>query len=1085
MNAPPGRTRYLLPLAYLVVGVAWVVGSDFVLGGGSGLTRGLQLVGTAKGVFFVLASTVLLIVVQAWPRETALPVPLPAKLGEAAIRPLLIFLVTAMGVVLAGFVLYQQQSREVSQRAAESLASTAELTTRQIELWLGERRAGLEFAGRNPLLAHAITERSKPLPDHTPQYLPGALDLLRLSEGFERVQVVSLTDEPIENAGGPVALSERLRFWIRGALVTGRVVMSDLYVPADSVDGKPVIDFVVAVAHDDVSGQVAGVLIARTDPDRYLFPVLAASAGSPQAVSFSLVRRQGDGVAVLLSPALQAGLPGKSSEYAVAAPGAVASQVANGRQGVFDASADGNTPVLATGRAIANTPWFLVATIDKAAVLAPLQRVGRLALLLGTAGLAFAALLVSLWWRSERLAVALQLDAAERRTTMVKEHFAIAGRFVHDIVLLLDDVDATIVEVNDRALDAYGYTREELLARSVFDLRPKGSADEIEARERFKALRATNGGSFVTRHWRKDGSSFPIEISSRVCELDGRQYVQMVGRDITERVEQEARLATLSAERDRVLERLQRQFDDMASACIVISAEGQVLQINPAHQRLFGYGPQDVVGRNIRDFVKSEPFLEEILLCIERLRRDPETQLTGVYQNSTVDHRPITCRWTSTALRDADGNFGGLIGMAEDITEQVVAERALRHSEERYRTLTELSPVGIFRTDLQGHTVFVNSRCSGILGRPAEECLGHGWTRAIHEADAATVARAWQGYIEGGGSTHYAPEFRIVRPNGRIVWVLAQIAPELDLAGQLQGHIGTITDVTAFKTAQLELQQAHDHLEQRVIERTQELEQAKNAAEHSDRVKSAFLSTMSHELRTPLNSILGFTDVLLQGLSGPLNDAQQKQLQIVRDSSNHLRSLIEDVLDISRIEAGQIGLEFTDVDVGDLVARRVEAFGPEAARKGIELRVDVQTALPTIRSDRKRVGQIVNNLLSNAVKFTDQGSVTVEMRAASERIEVVVTDTGVGIPDAARPLLFNPFTQVIRPGGRLHEGTGLGLAISRNLAHALGGDITVTSEAGRGSCFTVWLPRIAEELDGVSASAYFRRPNFRRVNDAV
>jgi signal transduction histidine kinase len=205
----------------------------------------------------------------------------------------------------------------------------------------------------------------------------------------------------------------------------------------------------------------------------------------------------------------------------------------------------------------------------------------------------------------------------------------------------------------------------------------------------------------------------------------------------------------------------------------------------------------------------------------------------------------------------------------------------------------------------------------------------------------------------------------------------------------------------------------------------------------------------------------------------------------VRDSSSHLRSLIEDVLDISRIEAGQIGLEYTDVDLGDLVARRVEGFGPEAARKGIELRVDAQAALPMIRSDRKRVGQIVNNLLSNAVKFTDRGSVTIAMRAANDRLEVAVTDTGVGIPAAALPLLFNPFTQVIRPGGRMHEGTGLGLAISRNLARALGGDLTVTSESGRGSCFTFWLPLVAEPRDEASASAYLRRPNFGRANDAV
>jgi signal transduction histidine kinase len=291
-----------------------------------------------------------------------------------------------------------------------------------------------------------------------------------------------------------------------------------------------------------------------------------------------------------------------------------------------------------------------------------------------------------------------------------------------------------------------------------------------------------------------------------------------------------------------------------------------------------------------------------------------------------------------------------------------------------------------------------------------------------------------------------------------VAWVLAQTTREQDGEGRIIGHIGTITDVTAIKQAQLELQQAHHHLEQRVRERTQELEAAKDAAEHSDRVKTTFLSTMSHELRTPLNSILGFTDVLLQGLSGPLTDDQARQLRIVRDSSTQLRALVEDVLDISRIEAGQVSLEFEDVDVRNLLERKLAAFGPEAARKGLRLELTGIDASLWIRSDAERLAQIVANLLSNAIKFTDEGCVTVSLRPRGDRVEFTVHDTGAGIPAAALAEIFDPFVQVARPGGRLREGAGLGLAISRNLARALGGDIYVRSEVGRGSHFTFWLP---------------------------
>jgi len=269
----------------------------------------------------------------------------------------------------------------------------------------------------------------------------------------------------------------------------------------------------------------------------------------------------------------------------------------------------------------------------------------------------------------------------------------------------------------------------------------------------------------------------------------------------------------------------------------------------------------------------------------------------------------------------------------------------------------------------------------------------------------------------------------------------------------------------------LALQQAHDHLEDRVAERTRELEAAKDAAEHSDRVKTAFLSTMSHELRTPLNAILGFTDVVLQGLSGPVTPDQARQLGIVRNSAAHLRALIEDVLDISRIEAGQIGLEYGELDLRELVARCVASFGADAARKEIELTLDAPMPSLPVRSDASRTTQIVNNLVSNAVKFTDRGHVRVTLQATADRVALAVTDTGIGIDAAGLGRLFNPFTQVHRPGGRLHEGTGLGLAISRDLARALGGDVEVRSAVGEGSCFTFWLPVAGTDSGAAVANA--------------
>ena len=403
--------------------------------------------------------------------------------------------------------------------------------------------------------------------------------------------------------------------------------------------------------------------------------------------------------------------------------------------------------------------------------------------------------------------------------------------------------------------------------------------------------------------------------------------------------------------------------------------------------------------------------------------------------------------------------------IARRFSKKIVPERVLRASAERFEALAHLTPVGIFRTDISGNTIFVNDRACAITGLTRAETMALGWGRAIHPDDRVKTIELWQRYVASGGAVACAPEFRLVKPDGSVTWVLAQTAPERDDLGDLRGHVGTITDISALKLAQLELQQAHDCMEDRVRQRTRELESAKELAERSDRVKTAFLTTMTHELRTPLNSIIGFTTVILQRQSGPLTDAQSRQLTIVRDSATHLRALIENVLDITRIEAGQVGIEFTDVDLQELVSQHVSVFAAEAARKRIRLEVMASNALPAIRTDARRAGQIIANLLANAVKFTEQGSVTVEIETRVDRIEITVADTGIGIAERELSRLFNPFSQVSRPGGRLYEGTGLGLAISRHLARALGGDVSVTSEEGRGSRFVLWLPRVDKPVN--------------------
>ena len=240
---------------------------------------------------------------------------------------------------------------------------------------------------------------------------------------------------------------------------------------------------------------------------------------------------------------------------------------------------------------------------------------------------------------------------------------------------------------------------------------------------------------------------------------------------------------------------------------------------------------------------------------------------------------------------------------------------------------------------------------------------------------------------------------------------------------------------------------------------------AKERAEAADRLKSAFLATMSHELRTPLNSIIGFTGIILQGLAGPLNPEQAKQLGMVQGSARHLLALINDVLDISKIEAGQLEVSLASFDLRASIATVADTVRPLAERKGLGLAVEVAPGVGTLVSDRRRVEQVLLNLLSNAIKFTEHGSVTLTAAVVPgalprqpSAIRLAVTDTGMGIKAEDLGGLFRPFRQIDAGLARNHDGSGLGLAICRKLAAKLGGTVVAESEWGRGSTFTFTLP---------------------------
>lgn len=288
----------------------------------------------------------------------------------------------------------------------------------------------------------------------------------------------------------------------------------------------------------------------------------------------------------------------------------------------------------------------------------------------------------------------------------------------------------------------------------------------------------------------------------------------------------------------------------------------------------------------------------------------------------------------------------------------------------------------------------------------------------------------------------------------------------LDEVGELyRGFNAMLNELAAREReraeAEAKIRQLNESLEQRVAERTREVEAANARLLELDRLKSMFLASMSHELRTPLNSILGFSGILLMGLAGPLNPEQTRQLGFIKSSAEHLLNLINDVLDISKIEAGRVDLEIALFPLAEVVEEALQAVATQAEVKGLTLRSEVEGNL-VVESDRRRVKQVLLNLLSNAVKFSSYGEVSVRATVDGACAAIRVADQGVGIPSADLPKLFRPFQQVDMSATKRHEGTGLGLYLCHKILTLLHGNISVESEVGRGSVFTFTLPLVWE-----------------------
>ncbi len=401
---------------------------------------------------------------------------------------------------------------------------------------------------------------------------------------------------------------------------------------------------------------------------------------------------------------------------------------------------------------------------------------------------------------------------------------------------------------------------------------------------------------------------------------------------------------------------------------------------------------------------------------------------------------------------------------------------ALRESEAKYSRIVNTAAEGIWVLDPAGTTTFVNATMAGMLGWPPEEMVGRPMTAFMFEEDAPNHTQGLE-RLQQGISEHYERRFR--HKDGHTVWTMVSAAPVFDDQRQFKGAFGMYTGITERKRDEEELRRYRDQLEDTVQRRTAELLLSRDAAEAANKAKSVFLANMSHELRTPLNAILGFSSMLRRELD--LNQSESEKLDIINRSGEHLLTVINNVLDIAKIEAGRVQLDIAPFDIGAMVRDVAGMMQLRAQEKGLRLLVDQSPAVPHyVKGDEARLRQVLVNLAGNALKFTKQGGIAIRLGVRKNgRLHLVmeVEDSGPGISAEDQKRLFKPFVQLGETGAQM--GTGLGLAISRQFAELMGGTIGVTSTPGKGSVFRVEVP--AEEAAWAGTPALEEAPPAREV----
>lgn len=617
---------------------------------------------------------------------------------------------------------------------------------------------------------------------------------------------------------------------------------------------------------------------------------------------------------------------------------------------------------------------------------------------------------------------------SEKRFNYLFEHNP-QPLWIYDIETL------SFLHVNRAAIGIYGYSREEFLKMTIKDIRPREDVNKLLD----DVTRTTDlfNRSGEWRHIKKNGEIINVEIVSHYLEYESRKARLVLVNDITKQKLSEQKLRTLRL-----------AVDQNPASILITDVHGTIEYVNTKFTRLSGYKPEEVIGKNPRILKSGATSSGEYQDLWQTIRSGKEWR--GYFQNIKKNGEKYYEAATILPIVDENGRISHFLAIKEDVTSRIQSEKQIK----TLSKAVEQSPTSIIITNADGKIEFVNSKFTSFMQYSLNDVRGRNprifnpghMSPESYETmwEYLRAKKVWQG------------EFVNRKKDWTYFWENVTVAPLLDENGSISNYILVMEDITEKKKM------------------IRELIDAKEKAQESDRLKTAFLQNMSHEIRTPMNAIIGFSDLLPDEFDN--KEKLQKYTRIIKQRSSDLLDIINEILDIARIESGQFPINLEECDLHAMFTELETFFNEYRERiykQHIGFKLNCNPEIRMIVTDPVKLKQVLINLISNAFKFTHSGIVEVGCEpSADNEITFHVSDTGIGIPEDKKAEIFERFKQANTDTTKLYGGTGLGLSIVKGILDLLGGTIRVESESGVGSTFRFTIPDMTHSKNTMTLIEY-------------